>query len=130
MAIRKQLTVFLENKIGILSRMTETFRQNGINLDAIMVFDSSDHSFLRMIVNDPIKARDILEERGVLVIESDVIVVTIPNKSGMLHEIAVRLQDANINIDYLYGSSPVADGSVQLVLHTANLEDAEKALGF
>ena len=95
-----------------------------------MVSDSSDHSFIRAIVNNPQKARDILEERGVLVIESDVFVVTVPHKSGVLFEIANRLREESINIMYLYGSGPVADGSVQLVMQTTDLDATEKALGF
>jgi hypothetical protein len=128
MAIRTQLTVFLENKIGILARMTESFKKSGINIEAISVSDSTDHSYIRMVVNDPIKARNLLEEHGTLVFDAPVLVVTLPDKPGLLHDVAIRLKNKKINIDYLYGSGTSNGNLVELVLHTDNLKAAEKAL--
>ena len=75
-----QLSVFVENKVGSLRKVTNTLSQNGINLRAISVFDSPDFSILRIIVDDPDKAKLVLSDKGFAVKVSEVLAVELMDK--------------------------------------------------
>src|ERR1041385_7038243 len=97
-----QLAIFLENKPGALGRVCEALAQAGINISALTVSDTVDHSVVRMVVSDPTKALMLLGERGVLALENEVLVMETANEPGVLAKIADRLAGAEVNIEYAY----------------------------
>ena len=54
--LAKQLSVFLENKSGRLTEVTDVLGAAGVNLSAMSIADNSDFGILRCIVSDPDKA--------------------------------------------------------------------------
>ncbi len=101
----KQLSLFLENKVGVLAKLCRALAAAKVSLKAISVSDSVDHAVVRLVVDKPLKARRLFEEHNLLVIENDVLAVGIPDRPGELGRVAARLGKAKLNIDYLYGSS-------------------------
>src|SRR5438105_10544150 len=95
-----QLAVFLENRPGTLVRVCEALAKAGINIHALAISDTVDHSVVRMVVSEPTKALMLLGEAGVLAIENDVLMIEAANTPGMLAKIAERLAKANVNIEY------------------------------
>ena len=69
----KQLSVFLENKGGRLTEVTDVLGSAGINLSAMSIADNSDFGILRCIVSDPDAAYKVLKEAGFAVKITDVI---------------------------------------------------------
>jgi hypothetical protein len=123
--IATQLAVFLENRPGTLARVCQALAEASINIYAVSTSDTVDHTVVRMVLSDPRKALFLFEERGTLVVESEVLLVEQPNRPGVLAEIATKLAEAKINIEYLYcATSPSAKKGV-IVLR---LSDARKAL--
>ncbi len=59
-----QLAVFLSNRPGALARVCDSLGDAGINIHALTISDSVDHSVVRMVVSDPTKALMLLGERG------------------------------------------------------------------
>ena len=53
----KQISIFVENKPGRLSNITNILKQNDIDIRALSIADTKDFGILRLIVNDPDKAR-------------------------------------------------------------------------
>ena len=80
----KQLSVFLENKSGRLTEVTEALGAAGINLSAMSIADNSDFGILRCIVSDPDKAYQVLKAAHFAVKITDVIGFVCPNTSGSL----------------------------------------------
>ncbi|MCX7887662.1 MAG: ACT domain-containing protein [Verrucomicrobiae bacterium] len=106
----KQLSLFLENKPGTLAAVCKTLAAERINVLAISVSDAVDHAVVRMVVDDARKALHLLGERGVLVIERDVLMINCRNRPGELAAIARKLAAAKINIEYAYAAAiPEAD---------------------
>ena len=128
MEITTQLALFLDNKPGTLARVCEALAEAKINIYAVTISDTVDHAVVRMIVSDPRKALDIFEERGTLVVESDVILVHGDNKPGSLANIAKKLGDADINIEYAYCATSPKSKSGLLILRVDNPKKALKAL--
>ena len=125
MEIIKQLSVFLSNKPGTLAEVCTELEKAKINILALTITESVDHSVIRMVLSDTRRARNIFEERGVLAVESKVLMIENDNKPGSLGKIAARLAKAKINIEYAYlATSPEVKKGL-LILRT---EDTKKAL--
>lgn len=97
-----QLSVFLENKSGRLADVTRTLADAGINIRALSIADTIDYGLLRLIVNDPVAARDALAKAGFTVALTDVLAIEVPDRPGGLANIIEILAQAGINIEYMY----------------------------
>jgi hypothetical protein len=128
MEIVKQLSVFLANKPGTLADVCNELAKAGVNIFALTISDTADHSVVRMVVSNPERALAIFEERGVLTVESKVLTIENSNKPGALAKIAARLAKAKINIEYAYlASSPGAKRGL-LILRVDDTKGALKVL--
>jgi hypothetical protein len=103
--IIKQVSVFLENKSGRLSEVTQILGDAGINISAFTIADTSDFGILRLIVSDPAKAREILKENDFSVQTTDVVLVKSPNKPGGLSGMLKVLNAEGVFIEYMYAFS-------------------------
>jgi hypothetical protein len=103
--VEKQLSVFLENKPGVLAEVCRTLAEQGVNIRGMSISDTVDHAVVRLIVNDPQKAIHVLGEHGALVVETEVLAVKLDDKPGRLAELAEKFAQAEVNIEYAYGSS-------------------------
>ena len=125
MEIAKQLSVFLANKPGMLADVCDELAKAEINIFALTISDTADHSVVRMVVSDHEKALQIFEERGVLTVESKVLLIENNNKPGSLAKISKKLAKAKINIEYAYLATGPSAKTGLLVLR---VDDTKKAL--
>ena len=128
MQITKQLAIFLDNRPGMLARVSDALSQAGISIHAMSTSDTVDHSVIRMVVSDSRKAMHIFEQHGTLVVEDDVLMVESENRLGTLARITQRLADARVNIEYIYCAAPPSAKKGLLILRVANPPKALKAL--
>ena len=105
----KQLSIFLDNKPGVLAKLCRALAKAEISLRALSVSDSVDHAVVRMVVDKPAKARRLFEEHNLLVLANDVLAVSLPDRPGALGRVSGRLAKARLNISYLYGSGSGGD---------------------
>lgn len=125
MNITKQLALFLENRPGTLARVCDALSKEKINIYALSTSDTVDHSVVRMVLSDPVRALHLFEEHGTLVVEDDVLMIDGDNKPGSLAKIARRLSEAKVNIEYAYcATSPGAKKGLLIL----RVSDAKKAL--
>jgi hypothetical protein len=128
MQITKQLALFLDNRPGTLARLCDALGKAKINIYAISISDTVDHSVIRLVVSDPDRALALFEEHNVLVVDDDVLMIEGDNKPGSLARIAHRLADKNINIEYAYcATSPSAKKGL-LILRVSDTAKALKVL--
>ncbi|MHC4200287.1 MAG: ACT domain-containing protein [Planctomycetota bacterium] len=127
MEIAEQLSIFLENKPGVLASVSSALAEAGVNLRALCVSDTVDHAVVRLVPSDHGLARDVLERGGALVVETEVLVLTLPDKPGALADVARKFADAEVNIEYSYGSGGTAEAGI-LVMRVSDMERAKKAL--
>lgn len=124
-----QLSIFLENKPGVLARITSALADAGVNLRALSVSDTVDHAVVRFLPSDPVKARDVLERGGALVVETEVLCVRLPDRPGGLAGLAKSLAETDVNIEYAYGSADSGGPEGLLVLRVSDMQKAKAALG-
>jgi len=128
MQITKQLAIFLENRPGTLARVCDALAEHKINIYAITVSDTIDHSVIRLVVSDPRRALLLFEEHGTLVVEDDVLMVDGDNKPGSLARICHKLADARINIEYCYSATSPDSRKGLLILRVSDPRKGLKAL--
>ncbi|MCG8403398.1 MAG: ACT domain-containing protein [Firmicutes bacterium] len=124
----KQISVFLENKSGRLAQVTRVLGDNGINIRALSIADTTDFGILRLIVNDPDSAYLTLKDAGFTVSTTDVIAVEVKDEPGGLSNVLEILQQQNINIEYLYAFLQKSTNAALVVFRVEQLEQAIKAL--
>ena len=128
MQLALQLALFLDNKPGTFARVCEALSEAKINIYAISTSDTVDHSVVRMVVSDPRKALLLFEERGTLVVESEVLMIEGDNKPGSLARICDKLAAAKINIEYAYCATAPDARRGLLVLRVSSARKALKVL--
>lgn len=97
----KQVSVFVENKPGSISDIMNILSKNKIDVSALSIADSTNCGILRLIVDKPDKAVDVLKSDFTVKI-IDVIGVYLEDHPGSLAEVLEIIKDAKISIDYLY----------------------------
>lgn len=128
MQIATQLALFLENRPGMLALVCDALKEAKINIYALAVSDTVDHSVIRMVVSDTRKALLLFEERGTLAVDAEVLMVDAGNKPGTLAGIAHKLADAGINIEYCYFATPPDAKRGLLVIRVSDPRKALKVL--
>lgn len=122
----KQISVFLENKIGRLAEITELLGQNNINIRALAIADTTEFGILRLIVDNPQKAQDVLEKKGFSAKQTDVIVLKVADKPGALVNILKMLKESSLNVEYLYAFVKQSGEDAFVVFRIENTEEAIK----
>ncbi len=98
----KQLSVFLENKSGRINEVTKALGEQGINMHAFSMAETTDFGILRLIVSDVDKAVEVLRAKDFAVILTDVVCISCPNVAGALSKILGKLAEQQIFIGYMY----------------------------
>jgi len=128
MKIATQLSVFLANQPGTLAAMCDELARAKINILAMTISEGADHAVVRMVLSDTQKALYIFGERGVLAIESDVLLIDGDNKPGGLSQLAKALAKNKVNIEYAYLAASPKTKKGLWVLRVSNSAKALKVL--
>ena len=128
MYITSQFSIFMVNKPGVLAHVLSEFAKAKINVVAMTVMDSAEHGVLRIVVDLPDKAREMLTRLDMPYNETDVLCVVLENKSGALAVVAEKLAKEHINISYAYCTSGAKGGRTTGVLKVADVKKAMRIL--
>ena len=112
--VAKQLSIFLENKSGRLTEVTEVLAKEGINLSALCIAENADFGILRGIVSDPDKAYKALKDNHFAVNVTEVVGINCPNVPGALAKVLQYLSNEGVFIEYMYAFANGADAAAVL----------------
>jgi hypothetical protein len=124
----RQFNVFLENRLGALLDVVRRFETTDIRIVSITVVDSADCAIIRMVLSDPERALEIFEQAKLMVTESDLLVVQLPEGTHPLLQICKALLVAEINIHYAYPLLVGPQGCAALAIHVEDHEAAAHML--
>jgi len=119
-----QFSVFLVNKPGILARVCQRLADDKINIVALSMMDSTEHGVLRLVVEDPQRARQTLSALEVPSTETQVLVATLPNRPGALADVVERLSAGHVNVNYAYCTTGAPAGKTLGVFRVSDLNRA------
>ncbi|MBD9247214.1 MAG: acetolactate synthase, partial [Clostridiales bacterium] len=97
-----QISVFIENQPGKLGEVTQVLADNGVDMSALSLADTTDFGILRLIVNDPDKATEVLRTHDFIVKQSPVIAAVVDDRPGGLTEVLQILSFAGVSVEYMY----------------------------
>jgi hypothetical protein len=124
-----RIKVMVVDDSAVVRKMIcDALAKEGINIFGLATSDTTDHNVVRLVVSDPRRALEIFEERGTLVVESEVLVVENRNHPGALSKIAKTLAKKKINIEYAYLASHPGDVRGLLILRVDRAKPALAAL--
>jgi hypothetical protein len=98
----QQLSVFVENKAGRLSEVSEVLGEAGVNIRGFSVSDTAGFGIVRLVVDNPQRGLQALSDAGFTVKVSDVICLDLPDQPGGLAGVLKRVSVAGVNIEYIY----------------------------
>ena len=124
----EQISVFLENKAGRLAEVTGIVSEANVNIRALALADTSDFGVLRLIVDDNIKAVEALKNRGFTVGRTDVVAVEVEDRPGGLHRLLDMLNNAKINVEYMYAFVQHTGKNAVMIFRFDNIDEAIKVL--
>ncbi len=123
----KQLSVFLENKSGRLLEVTQILTENKINICAMSIADTVDFGILRMIVDNPVKAEQVLKGCGLTVAINNILAVSVENAPGSLFNV-LNVLSGKVSVEYTYGFLESNNNKALIVISADNMELAHQLL--
>ena len=98
----KQLSLFIENQPGTLSKVSQVLKENDLDIRTLSLADTSEFGILRLLIKDHNRAKDVLEKAGFVVKITDVLAITISNKVGGLADVLSIIDRHHLSIEYMY----------------------------
>jgi len=128
MAKAKQLTVWVEDRPGILGEVASALGAKKINIIGFIATVVEGRGAIRLVVDKPAAAKKVFSERGWETTEEDVLQVALGDKPGALGEAAKKLGEAGINIQYAYTGSARSAAKVNTFCAVTDVAAAQRAV--
>ena len=98
----KQLSLFVENTPGSISKVCRVLKENDLSISTLSLADTSEFGILRLLIKESDAAAKVLTAAGFVVKCADVLALTVPNRAGGLSEIFDILDKHNLSVEYMY----------------------------
>ena len=121
----KQLSLFLENKPGSLSRPVKLLAKAKLNILTLSIADTQQFGILRFVLRNWEKAKKMLEKDGFVVRVSDMVAIEVADEPGGLAEILETVEQARVNLEYMYGFTLKKEGKGVLAFR---FDDPDRAI--
>ncbi len=120
----KQISIFIENKIGRLAEVTKVLSDVLVNIRALSLADTKDFGILRLIVDEPDKAQATLKNNGYTARETEVLAVEVPDRPGGLFEVLNTFEENKVNVEYMYAFAGKLEQSAIMIFRFDDVENA------
>lgn len=124
----EQISIFIENKSGRLAEVARVLGEKGVNIRALSLADTSDFGILRLLVDNTDVAQATLKENGFTVNKTEVVAVEVPDDPGGLYNILQVLDQAKINVEYMYAFVERNAGNAVIIFRFDEVDKAIAAL--
>ncbi len=120
--IIQQISIFLENRAGQLSEITDILAQSNIDLRAIHIAEATDYGVVRLIVSRPQEAANLLWDKGYILSTRPVVAAPVPDRPGGLAKVLHILADAGIDINYMYSMFGSRDEMAYMIFRVKDVK--------
>jgi hypothetical protein len=124
----RQFSVFMENKVGRLLDIVKVFAQAQVHVVALSILDTADAAIVRLVTDDPDKARVLFQEHGFAFSEVSLVVVELSSSAADLKAVLTALLQAECNVHSAYSLLTRPRGKAALALHVEDGEVASSVL--
>lgn len=119
-----EIFVLLENKPSTLGDLCGYLADQDINIEAIGLFQDA----AKLYVKNVTKAAKILSKLNYEIELREVLRVDLENRPGALAEVASKLGNKGINIEYCYGTIAKKGNTASVILDVSDIDRAMKIL--
>lgn len=126
--IVEQISIFVENKMGRLLAISEILANNNIDISALSLADTEDYGVLRMLVSDPHKAKEVLNQNGIICKVTEVLAVAIDDRPGGFYSSLKILTDNHVDVKYMYACISHEKGKAIMVLSVEDIKSANQLI--
>ncbi len=126
--IKRQYTLYLENKSGMLAKVTKSLEKAGVNIEGISVAESTHTALVQLVVSNAAKAKIAFTKAKIAFTVQKVAVLEVPHAPGALASLALKLAETKVNIHYIYGTAADDQAQCCLVVSADDLAKVEAAL--
>lgn len=123
-----QLSIFVENRPGHLAAPCKALAQAGINIATLSLADTKQFGILRLIVRNWQRAQEVLRRAGIVASATEVLAIEVPDRPGGLAEILTVVEQAEINVEYMYAFAERSGDKAALILRFDNPDRAVEVL--
>lgn len=124
----QQLSVFLQNQSGKIAAITEAFLENGVDIRALSIADTTDFGILRILVSDLEKAKQALDRLNCIYSINEVFVVAVPDVPGGLAGVLRLMSAHRIDIEYMYSLVERGKNDAYMVFRVSDPDAMQKLL--
>jgi hypothetical protein len=121
----KQLSLFLENQPGALSRPVKLLAKAKFNILTLSIADANQFGILRLILRDWEMAKALLEKNGFVVKVTDMVAVEVSDRPGGLAKILGVVEQARLNVEFMYAFTEKRENKAILVFR---FDDPDRAI--
>ena len=123
-----QLSVFVENKPGHLENVLNLLGEEKINIITLTIAETSDFGILRLVVNNPVKGKEILTNNNITCTITEVIAIKMDDDPGSLYEHIEIFSSLNLSIEYMYTFSEKIDNKTVMIFRFNDAADVKSSL--
>lgn len=124
-----QVSIFLENKIGHLERVTAVLKAAQINIRTMNLNHTANGwGILNLVVSNPELAQRLLTENGLSAALREIVVIEMVDHPGGLDDLLREIVNAGVNFTNAYGRSAFANEKAYFVIDTEDVTDAREKL--
>ncbi len=124
-----QVSIFLENKIGHLERVTAVLKAAQINIRTMNLNHTANGwGILNLVVSNPELAKSLLVEKGLSAALREIVVIEMVDQPGGLDDLLREIVKAGVNFTNAYGRSAYANERAYFVIDTEDVVDAREKL--
>lgn len=124
----KQLSLFVENQPGSLSKVCQVLKENRINISTLSLADTREYGILRLLIQEHDRARVVLEKAGYVVKVTDVLALTVPDHPGGLADTLAILDTHALSVEYMYAFTYGRSNKAIIVFRFENPDKAVEQL--
>jgi len=118
--LQKQISVFIENKRGRLADITKTLGDSGVDIGALCIADTRDFGILRVIVDKPDLAMEVLKKENYAVSMTEVLAISVDDRPGGLAEALRILDGCGVDIEYMYHYARKNEDKASIILRVSD----------
>ena len=123
-----QISIFIENRQGRMAEITKLLADGNIDIRALSIADTTDYGILRLIVNNPEKATELLKENHVTASITKVLAIAIDDKPGGLNKAITILSNQGVDVEYMYAFLNPRKDTAFVILRVADNDKAIEVL--
>jgi hypothetical protein len=120
-----QVSIFLENKLGHLERVTDVLKEAEINIRSLHLNHTANGwGILNLVVSNPELAYQLLNEKGMSAALREIVVVKMKDQPGGLDSLLKDIVKAGVNFTNAYGRVVNDGDSAFFVIDVQDIPEA------